>query len=190
MELLARNTETRAKLREGILGYQPNLGRYQPNLRFISQTSVLISQTSDFSAKLQIYQPNFRFFSQTSVFFSQTSDFSAKLQIFQPNFRFFSQTSVLISQTSDFSAKLQIFQPNHQPLTNPPSLPQIPNKNASHMQIIYIQKAFSYYNTLILSRSALSSTAFIYSIISSRISSRCKANSNVVFTNPNVSPTS
>ncbi|MFP3719914.1 hypothetical protein SFC57_09885 [Niallia circulans] len=47
LELLARNTETRAKLREGILGYQPNLGRYQPNF--------------------STYQPNFRFFSQTTA---------------------------------------------------------------------------------------------------------------------------
>ncbi|NRG28747.1 hypothetical protein HRF69_16650, partial [Bacillus circulans] len=46
LELLARNTETRAKSREGILGYQPILGRYQP---FFST-----------------YQPNFRFISQTS----------------------------------------------------------------------------------------------------------------------------
>ena len=150
LELLARNTETRAKLNEEILGYQPFLGRYQPNFIFFSQTSDLSAKLQYLSAKLQYL--------------------SAKLQY--------------------LSAKLQIFQPNHQPLTNPPSLPQIPNKNASHMQIIYIQKAFSYYNTLILSRSALSSTVFIYSIISSRISSRCKANSNVVFTNPNVSPTS
>ncbi|MEZ2717640.1 hypothetical protein [Niallia circulans] len=87
LELLARNTETRAKLSEGILGYQPILGLYQPNFRFISQSSVLISQISDLSAKpqylsanLQIYQPN--------------------LSTYQPIFRFISQTSVLISQSS------------------------------------------------------------------------------------------
>ncbi|AYV73273.1 hypothetical protein M1D49_02265 [Bacillus sp. PK3-056] len=66
LELLARNTETRAKLNEEILGYQPFFSTYQPNLRFISQTS-------DLSAKPQIYQPNLRFISHSSALISQTS---------------------------------------------------------------------------------------------------------------------
>jgi len=66
LELLARNTETRAKLNEEILGYQPFFSTYQPNLSTYQPFFRFISQTSDLSAKPQIYQPNLRFISQTS----------------------------------------------------------------------------------------------------------------------------
>ncbi|WP_303984794.1 hypothetical protein, partial [Niallia circulans] len=57
LELLARNTETRAKLNEEILGYQPFFSTYQPNLSTYQPFFRFISQTSDLSAKPQIYQP-------------------------------------------------------------------------------------------------------------------------------------
>ncbi|MGI8351468.1 hypothetical protein NiCM35_17085, partial [Niallia circulans] len=59
LELLARNTETRAKLNEEILGYQPFLGLCQPF--FSTYQPNFITYQPFFST----YQPNFRFISHS-----------------------------------------------------------------------------------------------------------------------------